>query len=40
MTYKGMLWGTYSGNIGKVVDTVVPIGYRMVQDDSMICDIV
>jgi hypothetical protein len=36
MTDMGMLWDTGSGDISRVMDTVAPIGYRMVQDDSVI----
>jgi hypothetical protein len=36
MTDMGMLWGTGSCGISRVMDTVAPTGYRMVQDNSVI----
>jgi hypothetical protein len=36
MTEMDMLWDTGSDDINRVMDTVAPTGYMMVQDDSMI----
>jgi hypothetical protein len=36
MTDMGMLWDTGSGDTSRVMDTVAPTGYMMVQDDSVI----
>jgi hypothetical protein len=36
MKGMGMLWDTGSSDISRVMDTVVPTEYEMVQDDSMI----
>jgi hypothetical protein len=35
MTDMGMLWDTGSCDINRVMDTVAPTGYKMVQDDSV-----
>jgi hypothetical protein len=36
MTNMDMLWDTGSGDTSRVMNIVEPIGYRMVQDDSVI----
>jgi hypothetical protein len=36
MENMGMLWDIGSSDTSRVMDTVEPIGYMMVQDDSLI----
>jgi hypothetical protein len=36
MIYMVTLWDIGSGDTNRMMDIVVPIGYRMVQDDSVI----
>jgi hypothetical protein len=36
MTNMGMLWDTGSGDISRVMDTIVPTGYKIVLDDLVI----